>query len=241
MGARKGVGAVLVAAAIAIFAVPAAGSAAVLYDQTDSPSGTGIFSQSDGVQNVQAADDFVIPAGPSWSIQSVDALGIFDQGAGPITSANVFIYANGGSGPGAQLFGATNVAPLNGTAGPNFTVPTGGAPPLGPGTFWVSVQVNIPGGGSNIWDWATRTVQSGSPAAFRANSPFAFCAAAQSTYVPRISCPGLGTAPDQLFRVNGTTLPTPEAIAHKKKCKKRKKHRSAEAAKKKKCKKKKRR
>ena len=238
MGARKGFGAVLVATAVAIFAMPAAGNAAVLYDQTDSPSGTGIFSQNDGVQNVQAADDFTIPAGPSWSIQSVDALGIFDQGGGPITSANVFIYANAGNLPGVQLYGATNVAPLNGTAGPTFTLPTAGAPPLGPGTFWVSVQVNIPGGGSNIWDWTTRTVQSGSPAAFRANTPFAFCPAAQNTYVPRVSCPGLGPAPDQLFRVNGSTLPTPEAVAQKK-CKK-KKHRSAESAKKKKCKKKKR-
>jgi hypothetical protein len=236
MGAMKGFGAALAITAIALCAVPAMGSAAVLYDQTDSPSGTGIFSQNDGIENVQAADDFTVPPASSWGIESVDVVGLYGSGGGPITSANVTVYSNAAGLPGAELFARANVTPLNGTAGPNFTFPLSGASQLAPGIYWVSVQVNIPGGGTNIWDWATRTVQSGSPAAFRANSPLAICPAAQNAYVARTSCPGLGTAPDQLFRLNGTTLPTP---VHRKKCKKNKKHHSAQSAKKK-CKKKKR-
>jgi hypothetical protein len=239
MDAWKGFGAPLVIAALLLLALPAVGSAAVLYDQTDSPSGTGILSQNDGPQNVQAADDFTVPPGQPWKVESVDVVGAYDLGAGPITSANVFLYSDNGALPGTELFAGQNVAPLNGTAGPDFSVPLTGAPQLAQGSYWVSVQVNIPAG--NIWDWQTRSTQSGNPRAFIDHSG-ALCGGVWAHV--GAGCP-IGPVPDQLFRLNGTVVPAttpPAAIPQQttKKCKKKKKkHRSAESAKKKKCKKKK--
>jgi hypothetical protein len=241
MGAMKGFGAALAIAAIVLCAAPALGSAAVLYDQTDSPSGFGTFSQRDDAVDLQIADDFIVPSGQSWSLQSVDVDGAYDAGSsGPITSANVFLYADGGGLPGGQLFALQGVSPLNGTAGPDFTVPLTGSPQLASGAYWVSVQVNLPGAGTSIWDWQTRNAQSGSPRAVRSNGhPLPVCPGAQDAWITGSSCP-IGLAPDQLFRLNGTVVPpTPVPAVHKE-CKKHKKHHSAQSAKKKKCKKKKR-
>ena len=239
MGARKVFGAALATAAIGLCAVPALGNAAVLYDQTDGPSGTGIFSENDGVQNVQSADDFTVPPGQPWKLESVDVIGAYDLGGGPIASSNVFLYSDAGGLPGSPILAQPGVAPANGAAGPDFSIPLLTNPQLAPGTYWVSVQVNIAAG--NIWDWQTRNIQSGSPRAFIDNSG-GLCGGIWSHAGP--GCP-IGAAPDELFRLNGTVVPAsgPSAAAPtppKKKCKKKKKkHRSAESAKKK-CKKKKR-
>jgi hypothetical protein len=223
--------------AIGLLALSASADAATLHDQADSPSSAlnrGIFSLTDPTLDVQAADDFTVPARQSWLIQSVDVIGHYDAGAGPIASANVFLYSNSGSLPGVQLFAQRSVIPANGTAGPNFNLPVTSAPLLVAGTYWVSVQANFTTA-SDIWDWDTRTIQSGNPAVFRANSGFALCPGAIGAWITRSTCAQLAGDPDQLFRLNGTSFTL------KKRCKKAKrKHRSAEAAKKRKCKKKRR-
>jgi hypothetical protein len=168
-------------------------------------------------------------------------VGAYDLGGGPIASANVFLYSDAGGLPGSEVLAQPGVAPADGTAGPNFSIALLTNPQLAPGTYWVSVQVNIPAG--NIWDWQTRSIQSGSPRAFIDHSG-GLCGGVWAHV--GAGCP-IGPAPDQLFRLNGTVVPAtappapvPGVTPHKKCKKHKKKHRSAESAKKKKCKKKKR-
>jgi hypothetical protein len=218
--------AVLAIAAGVLMALPAMASGAVLYDQTSAGSGQGVFS---------IADDFTVPAGQSWTIQSVFADGINDLNALNIGAMTVHLYATAGSTPGAQLFAAQGVIPVQGPAD-DYAVPTVGAPPLGPGTYWVSVQANVDYP-SQIWDWSTRTVLSGSPAVI--DTPVvAGCTrwTVRGSLVP-LPCPTAQGGPDQLFRLDGVSTPVTQ---HKKKCKKKKKGKKRAAeAKKKKCKKKK--
>ena len=69
------------------------------YDQTDNGSvGTGSVSQNfetanDAFDN-QVADDFVVPAGQTWTIQQVNVTGSYFNGNGPATSVNVFFYSD---------------------------------------------------------------------------------------------------------------------------------------------------
>jgi hypothetical protein len=217
-----------------LLASSAPAGAAVLHDQTDGPSTApnhGIFSMTDPIEDVQAADDFTIPPGRSWVIQSVDVAGHYEVGAGPISSANVLLYSNAGNLPGIQLFAQRKIIPSNGTTGPYFSIPVTSVPQLVPGTYWVSVQANF-STATEIWEWDTRAAQSGSPAAYRANAGFGLCPGAIGAWVTRNSCAQLSDDPDQLFRLNGITVP------QKKRCKKpKRKHRSAAVAKKRKCKK----
>ena len=258
MSARKGFGAALAVAAIALGAVPALAGAAVLHDQNSGGDGTGFFSQPDTDSGTfsELADDFTVPDGQSWTIDQVDVTGHYDAGTGPVSAVDVRLYSNSGANlPDSQLFEELGIIPLNGTAGPSFSIPLTGAPALSAGAYWVSVQaigLNYPG---NIWDWDNRAPQVGSPAAARTSF---LIPCLSPNWAPRSTggCGGNAAVPDQMFSVSGTastppptTTPpgnptspvNPAGNIRKRKCKKKQKtSRSAEVAKKKKCTKKKR-
>jgi hypothetical protein len=245
MDGKKGLALATIAAAIALCVVPAAGGAAVLYDQTSSPAPSGDAAQSQRDDafplNVQVADDFTVPAGQPWQIQSVDVIGHYFAG-GPLSTVNVFLYSNAGTLPGAQLFAQGNIPSGPGTGGlsAQFTAPLTGAPQLGPGTYWVSVQANLGPFPANVWGWDARTVAAGSDAAFLNNGggPVGCDPGVWETRHAPSCGAGAPASPDQLFRINGTVVaPTPAATPpastpHRKRCKKHKKHHSAAAAKK---------
>ena len=44
--------------------------------------------------NSDLADDFVVPAGQTWNVQSIDADGAYFPFNGPANSFNVFFYAD---------------------------------------------------------------------------------------------------------------------------------------------------
>jgi hypothetical protein len=73
---------------------------AVLYDQTSGSGTNSLASQNFGTANdpfdCQAADDFVVPAGETWNIESVDAPGAYFNGVGPAVDFNVFFYSDAG-------------------------------------------------------------------------------------------------------------------------------------------------
>src|SRR3569832_7464 len=67
----------------------------ILYDQYDNISGTATLSATftDFVDfNADLADDFVVPAGQTWTVESIDADGIYFNGFGPADSWIVFLY-----------------------------------------------------------------------------------------------------------------------------------------------------
>src|SRR5436190_1858487 len=202
---------------------------AVLYDQLNNPGANATNSQDFEAANAaftnQTADDFVVPAGQTWTIQSVDVQGLYFNGTGPAASFNVYFFNNSGVLPSGAAIATRLAQPYVNNAGV-FTVTLSSNVVLTAGTYWVSVQARMdftPGG---QWGWTNRTVVANSPGAWQnpgggfaapASCPAAGCP------VPCVACPSwgrreccTGTAAgqaDQMFRLNGTvggaSSPTP--------------------------------
>jgi hypothetical protein len=199
----------LLGASVACMTAPALAGGAVLYDQTDNATGSNYGSNEWITPHEdftdQIADDFTVSSGQSWQISRVDVLG-GNGYASP--TVNIFIYANAGSLPGAELFRQSVVA----TNEPNYSLAVSGAPNLNPGIYWISVQQT----GSDVgtgWYWNERTVQSGNPAAYI--NPGGSSVATCTAWSVRSTCSGSTSTPDELFKLSGTAVspspPTPAA------------------------------
>src|SRR5947208_7353785 len=82
----------------------------ILYDQYNNASTVASLSATFTdfpTFSADLADDFVVPGGQTWNVQSIDADGVYFNGPGPAASFNVFFYADSGGLPGAQVFSAT--------------------------------------------------------------------------------------------------------------------------------------
>jgi hypothetical protein len=200
-----------IVAALSVLALPAAAGAATLHDQLNNASPDGTESSSG-----EAADDFAVPGGLSWSVETVLA-GTYGTDA-PDTF-NVRFYADSGGVPGAEVASRSNV-PVSSHAPEVLNL---GTPVLlSAGTYWVSVQ------GTDQWLWGNRSVAYGSPAAYSGGIPTGGCVAdLPEWYIRARDCTMTG-GPDQMFRLDGTAVPlpvpppptTPTQTATKKKCKK---------------------
>ena len=116
----------------------------VLYDQYNNASATASLSATFTdfpTFSSDLADDFVVPAGQTWNVQSIDADGVYFNGAGPATSWNVFIYTNSGGLPGTQVYSTLNQAVTQ--VGTTFTVNLAPAAVLAAGTYWIEIQANM--------------------------------------------------------------------------------------------------
>ncbi len=183
----------------------------VLYDQYDNASATATLCATfDDFPTFGAdlADDFVVPAGQTWNVQSIDADGIYFNGPGPAFDWNVFIYTNSAGLPGTQVFSALH-QPVS-VVGTTFTVTLPSAAVLSAGTYWIEIQANMDFATQGEWGWTDRTVQSNSPAAWQnPGGGFGIC----PTWTNKLTCITTAGGPDQVFRLNGTTggggTPTP--------------------------------
>ena len=155
------------------------GAAIVLtIDQTPGAGGNSVACQEFpdfGDARLQAADDFIIPAGPDLIIDNVDIIGVgFNGGLGVNcggATVSLEVYANAGGSPGALLFsesfdGAT-VDPDNDGS---FNLPSTTCPPLPPGTYWLSVVPTMPFGGCGQWGW-TGSTDNLAPAGYQFQDP----------------------------------------------------------------------
>src|SRR5947208_13160892 len=82
----------------------------ILYDQYNNASTVASLSATFTdfpTFSSDLADDFVVPGGQTWNVQSIDADGVYFNGPGPAARFNVFFYADSGGLPGAQVFSAT--------------------------------------------------------------------------------------------------------------------------------------
>ena len=154
------------------------------------------------------ADDFVVPGGQTWNVDSIDADGVYFNGAGPATDWNVFIYTDSAGLPGTQIFSATNIPIVE--VGTTFTANLTPAAVLGAGTYWIEIQANMTFGTQGEWGWSDRTVQSNEGAAFRNPGGDFGCG---TDWVRKPVCVPTTGGPDQVYRLNGTTggggSPTP--------------------------------
>jgi hypothetical protein len=182
----------------------------VLYDQYDNASVIGTLSSTFTdfpAFNSDLADDFVVPTGQTWNVQSIDADGAYFPFNGPANSFNVFFYADNAGLPGAQVYSATN-QPFS-VVGTTFSVTLPSVAVLTEGTYWVEIQANMTFVPNGAWVWRDRTLQSNQGAAWQnPGGGFGIC----PTWTPKTTCIPITGGPDQVFRLNGTTggaTPTP--------------------------------
>src|SRR5947207_4014726 len=182
----------------------------VLYDQYDNAGGSASLSATFTdfpTFSSDLADDFVVPGGETWNVESIDADGLYFNGPGPATDWNVFIYTDSGGLPGTQVYSTLN-QPVT-VVGTTFTVNLTPAAVLSAGTYWLEIQANMTFGTQGEWGWTDRTVQTGNSAAFQnPGGGLGVC----PTWTAKLTCIPTATGPDQVYRINGTTgggTPTP--------------------------------
>jgi hypothetical protein len=206
----------------AAIAVPWSASAAVLYDQT-SPAGTLDRNSNDYVSpsppnnlDTQAADDFTVPPGQSWTISQADVIGRCSSCSGLASVVNLWLYGTAGTLPGAELHSQPNSPASN---QPNYSIPVTGGPALSPGTYWLSVQQTSAQFQIPSWYWRSRTAQSGNPAAFR--NPGGALDSQCTAWISMTDCFGPATDPDLLFKLSGTAASNPVTLGELKRNTKR--------------------
>ncbi len=190
----------------------------VLYDQYNN-AGTNATSSQDFEASLDAfddelADDFVVPGGQSWSVESIDADGVYFNGAGPAQSFNVRFYTNSGGLPGTLVESRIGMSYTQSNS--TFSVTLSPAVCLASGTYWVSVQARQDFTPAGQWGWTDRTVQSNSAAAWQnPGGGFGVCTTWGQRGATCAIDPGV---PDQVYRLNGTIgcgtgTPTPTPTA----------------------------
>ncbi|MCZ7608824.1 MAG: T9SS type A sorting domain-containing protein [Ignavibacterium sp.] len=184
-------------------------SEAVLYEQmsgvgTNALSSQNFEASNDAFDN-QAADDFVVPSGETWSITSMEIIGAYWNGTGPVASANVWFYVNNSGLPGSVVSEVLNVVPSDGAATGSLTITFTTPIELTSGTYWVSLQGNMdfPVGGQFGW---TEHNQVGNPSVWQ--NPGGGFSTSCSSWGPRVATCGVGAAPyyDMAFRLNGNSV-----------------------------------
>lgn len=176
----------------------------VLWDQTSGDSGVAIVSQDFtdpgfDIYDSQGADDFVVPAG-GWHIKAIQVIGVYFNGPGPSTSQHLFVYADSGGLPGAQLGTAT----LMGSMGPSFTyIFPGAGKHLNAGHYWLSVQPVLEFACCGEWGWETRNPTQGQPSAWQ--NPLNGFGTGCTTWGVQVNCIGaFGQGTDFMFRLGGS-------------------------------------
>jgi hypothetical protein len=161
------------------------------------------FEAAFDTYDCQGADDFDVPTGYLWTIESIDVLGVYFNGAGPANSVNVWFYSDNAGLPGSEVFSEMNITPSAGLADGSFSLPLSSPPQLGEGTYWVSVQCNLDYGVGGEWGWTEQT-QNGNESAWQ--NPGGGFATVCSSWGYRVTSCVIGSAPyyDFSFRLNGT-------------------------------------
>ncbi|MEZ5198779.1 MAG: IPT/TIG domain-containing protein, partial [Bacteroidales bacterium] len=125
---------------------PSSGSKDILYQQIGNPSSEdGINSQEYPdfpPNNCQVADDFTVPEGEDWMIETIFIQGNL-VGPGPVDLINISIYADMGGMPGPEIYFMPGMPVPPDPLG-NFDIFLPGAPVLVSGNYWLSVQAMMP-------------------------------------------------------------------------------------------------
>jgi subtilisin family serine protease len=175
----------------------------VLYNQTGNTSSFGslaIYDLDDpGPWSVQAADDFFVPPGDIWTIETIDANGFYDGLLNPAGQVNVFFYSDNGGLPGSQLHAFLSLTPAGDDDGRlQLNLPTPVV--LDEGTYWVSVQPKMDFFTDGRWYWFMESVKTNNPFAWR--NPGNGYGTGCTGWTPGSDC-GF-TNPDLSFRLLGT-------------------------------------
>jgi hypothetical protein len=196
----------------ALPASPTSPSTVVLYDQYNNVGVSSTLSATFTdfpTTNSDLADDFVVPGEQTWTVQSIDADGVYFNGAGPATDWNVFFYIDNAGFPGTQIYSATH-QPVT-QSGTTFSVNLAVPAVLNAGTYWVEIQANMTYSTQGEWGWINRTITSNNPAAWQ--NPNGGLGVCPSWARRGTDCGSDPSEPDQVYRLNGTFVgPTPTPV-----------------------------
>ncbi len=186
------------------------GPDALLFDQTGNPGSNGAPSQffPDFSAAGEAADDFVVPAGEVWTIDTVFIVGTFTT-TGLYIDLDVNFFADDGFGlPGAL---ADSRLGLTAGTGPVFTVPLSPPVVLTEGTYWLNFMVNMDFTTNGQFFWSTSAAPVvGFEYAWR-DSAGLFgtpCVGMAWNYGASVCGVGGGVDPDLQFALYGTSAPS---------------------------------
>jgi hypothetical protein len=195
----------------ALASTPTSPATVVLYDQYNHAGASSTLSAKFtdfSTFDSDVADDFVVPTGQTWNVQSIDADGVYFSGSGPATDWNVLFYADNAGLPGSVIY--TELHQPASQSGSTFSVNLPVPAILNAGRYWVEIQANMTFGTQGEWGWTGRTVTSHNPAAWQnPGGAFGVCGHWGSKAV---SCGQDPSEPDQVYRLNGTlggSTPTP--------------------------------
>ena len=181
--------------------------APVLWDQYDNDLGNAIVSEArtdDSTLSAQAADDFVVPNGQTWTITEVDVPG-YPSIADP-SSFNVFFYHDASALPGTLI--TQQLARPVGGVNPDFVITLSPGVRLHAGTYWLSVQGTVTG---QQWFWEGRNVTSNDPTVWQnPGGGYGVC----PTWTLTSTCEGFSW-PDQMFRLRGTVTAPQPCLSHR--------------------------
>ena len=132
-----------------------------IYEQVEAAVGSQpaqFFTDFGGL--VQSADDFTVPIGNTWSINSVLAFGGIN-GSPILDNATVVIYEDDGGKPGAEVFNSGVVVPDSEADDANLNIPLATPAELNEGSYWLAVYTSVAFDGGNQWFWTTQGLVNG--------------------------------------------------------------------------------
>ncbi|MBT3646941.1 MAG: T9SS type A sorting domain-containing protein [Flavobacteriales bacterium] len=188
-----------------------------LHDQTISTVGTAVASQhfesTNSTYDCMAADDFTIPSGEQWHIDSIVARGHYVVPTGqPLPGAGIIvhIYEDGGGYPDSLIYSDTNLMNVdlnfNGILVARFSSPL----ILDPGQYWVGISARKDAGSTSTqWEWFNSSSNLGDTAHW-ANPGNGF--ALGCTSYAKLSACLANFFPGMSFSVHGCPLAPPEII-----------------------------
>jgi PKD repeat protein len=171
----------------------------VLYEQLASPSSevpipSQMFSDFP-TYTCQAADDFFVPEGLPWQIESLFLLGSFSDNGGPVGYANVYIYEDAGNMPGSAVTEFFQINLTSAIEG-NLDIILPELVTLPTGHYWLSVQPVMVYTFSGQWYW-NRQMQPTYGTGFHWQNPGGgFCFQGTQSWQPGSTIPWPGSNED---------------------------------------------
>jgi len=124
----------------------------VLWNQTDGGSGARVVSQdfepAQDAFDCEGVDDFVVPSGTAWGLQTVVVQGTYTGGSGPPSSVDLVVYSDSAGLPDVPVCSYPTQSPDISVADFTFHLPFPCM--LQPGHYWMSVQANLDSAGGKI-------------------------------------------------------------------------------------------
>lgn len=147
---------------------------ALLYDQTSGVTTSGLVSQDFGpvyqTYDSRIADDFVVPAGETWYLDSIKAYGFYSTGAAVTEEAGVTfqIYQDNSGMPGTLVYADTIEANMDPDNNGSLNAPIPTPLQLSAGTYWVAFAARkdyvVNGNVEGLWYWRLDSSQTGNEA-----------------------------------------------------------------------------